>query len=162
MHSDNFAKTEVTSPQGGVCSPLLSNIYLCFLIFYKDKKTAGNYKAYVTEILEEELKLKVNQEKTKLTSIHEGEEFLGLIIRSKILGVNPKRIKRFKDKVRRITKRNSGRKLENIIKELNPVLREWMNYYRVANIKSFIRDFTGWLRRRLRMVKMKQWKACKG
>jgi len=36
-----------------------------------------------------------------------------------------------------------------------------MNYYRVANIKSFTRDFMQWLRRRLRMVKMKQWKTYK-
>jgi RNA-directed DNA polymerase len=42
------------------------------LIFAKDKETAGNYKAYATKILEEELKLKVNQKKTKLTSVREG------------------------------------------------------------------------------------------
>lgn len=180
MHSDNFTKTEIGSPQGGVISPLLSNIYLNqfdqkmmskgirivryaddILIFAKDKKTAGNYKAYATKILEEELKLKVNLEKTKLTNVHEGVEFLGFVIRSKTLGVNPKRIKRFKDKVRRITRRNSGRKLEDVIKELNPILRGWMNYYRVANIKNFTKDFMGWLRRRLRMVKMKQWKTYK-
>ncbi|MDK2920278.1 MAG: Group intron, maturase-specific domain, partial [Candidatus Petromonas sp.] len=47
---------------------------------------------------------------------------------------------RFKDKIRRITRRNWG----------------WMNYYRVANIKGFTRDFIQWLCRRLRMVKMKQ------
>ena len=131
------------------------------LIFAKDKKTAGDYKAYATKVLEEELKLKVNTTKTKLTSVYEGVEFLGFVIRRKTLGVNPKRIKRFKDKIRRITRRNSGRKLESIIKELNPVLRGWMNYYRVANIKSFTKDFMSWLRRRLRMVKMKQWKTYK-
>lgn len=180
MHSDNFTKTEVGSPQGGVCSPLLSNIYLNLfdqkmmskgvrivryaddiLVFAKDKQTAGDYKAYATKVLQEELKLKVNTDKTKLTSVHEGVEFLGFVIRSKSLGVNPKRMKRFKDKVRRITKRNSGRKLEEGIKELNPVLRGWMNYYRAANIKRLIEDFMGWLRRRLRMVKMKQWKTYK-
>ena len=131
------------------------------LIFAKDKKTAGNYKAYATKILEEELKLKVNNGKTKLTNVHEGVEFLGFVIYSKTLSVNPKRIKRFKDKVRRITKRNSGRKLEEIIKELNPILRGWMNYYRVANIENFTRSFMGWIRRRLRMIKMKQWKTYK-
>lgn len=180
MHSNNFTKTEVGSPQGGVISPLLSNIYLNqfdqkmmakgirivryaddILIFAKNKKTAGNYKAYATKILEEELNLKVNDEKTKLTSVHEGVEFLGFVIRSKTLGVNPKRVKRLKDKIRKITKRNSGRRLENIIKELNPILRGWINYYRIANIKSFTENFMGWLRRRLRMIKMKQWKSYK-
>ncbi len=162
MFDDSFSHTEVGSPQGGVISPLLSNIYLNqfdqkmmsksirivryaddILIFAKDKKTAGDYKAYATKVLEEELKLKVNQKKTKLTSVYEGVEFLGFVIRAKTLSVNPKRIKRFKDKVRRITRRNSGRKLEDIIRELNPVLRGWMNYYRVANIKGFTRDFMG-------------------
>ncbi len=180
LHSNSFTKTEVGSPQGGVISPLLSNIYLNqfdqkmmakgirivryaddILIFAKDKRAAGNYRAYATKILEEELKLKVNTEKTRLTSVHEGIEFLGFVIRSKTVGVNPKRIKRFQDKIRRITKRNSGRKLENIIRELNPILRGWINYYRIANIKSLIQDFMGWLRRRLRMVKMKQWKSYK-
>jgi len=180
MQSANFMKTEVGSPQGGVCSPLLSNIYLNqfdqkmmskgirivryaddILIFAKDKKTAGDYKAYATKVLEEELKLKVNQEKTKLTNVDEGVEFLGFVIRSETLGVNPKRVKRFKDKVRRITRRNSGRKLEEVIEELNPVLRGWMNYYRIANIKKLAERIMGWIRRRLRMVKMKQWKSHK-
>lgn len=180
MHRENFNQTEVGSPQGGCCSPLLSNIYLNqfdqkmmskgirivryaddILIFAKDKKTAGNYKTYATKVLEEELKLKVNEMKTKLTDVNEGVEFLGFVIRSKTLGVNPKRIKRFKDKVRRITRRNSGRAFEEVIKALNPVLRGWINYYRVANIKDFLRVFMSWLRRRLRMVKMKQWKTYK-
>ena len=180
MHSDNFSKTEVGSPQGGVCSPLLSNIYLNqfdqkmmskgirivryaddILIFAKDKKTVGDYKAYATKVLEEELKLKVNKDKTKLTSVHEGVEFLGFVIYEKWLGINPKRIKRFKDKIRRKTVRGTGRKIEDIIKDLNPVLRGWINYYRVANIKSFIRDLMGWIRRRLRMIKIRQWKSYK-
>jgi len=180
MHRDNFCETEVGSPQGGVISPLISNIYLNqfdqkmmsrgirivryaddILIFAKDKKTAGDYKAYATKVLERELKLKVNDMKTKLTNVNEGVAFLGFVIHSKTLGVNPKRIKRFKDKVRRITRRNSGRKLEEVIKELNPVLRGWIDYYRVANIERFTGSFMGWLRRRLRMVKMKQWKTYK-
>ncbi len=180
IHNNNFSKTEVGSPQGGVCSPLLSNIYLNkfdqkmkskgirivryaddILIFAKDKKSAGNYKTYATKILEEELKLTVNKEKTKLTSVYEGVEFLGFTIYEKWLRVSPKRIKRFKDKIRRKTVRGTGRKMKDIIRDLNPVLRGWINYYRVANIKSLIRDLMGWIRRRLRMIKMKQWKTYK-
>lgn len=180
IHNGDFSKTEIGSPQGGVISPLLSNIYLNkfdqkmknkgirivryaddILIFAKDKKTAGNYKAYATKILEEELKLKVNVTKTKLTSVHEGVEFLGFVIRGKSIGVSQKRRKRFEDKIRVITKRNAGRKLENVIKELNLVLRGWINYYRVANIKVFVKGIMKWLRRRLRMIKMKQWKSYK-
>lgn len=180
MHSDNFSKTEIGSPQGGVISPLLSNIYLNqfdqrmkakdirivryaddILVFAKDKKTVGDYKVYATKVLEEELKLTVNKKKTKLTSVHEGVEFLGFIIYEKWTVVNPKRIKRFKDKIRRKTVRGTGRKIEDIIKDLNPVLRGWINYYRVANIKSLMRELMKWIRRRLRMIKMKQWKTYK-
>lgn len=87
----------------------------------KDKKSAGNYKAYATKVLEEELKFKVNEKKTHLTSVDEGVSFLGLIIRRDYIIVHPKRIKTFKDKIRKITKRNAGRKLEKVIRELNQV-----------------------------------------
>ncbi|MEJ8553347.1 group II intron reverse transcriptase/maturase [Tepidibacter sp. Z1-5] len=180
MNSNNFSKTEVGSPQGGVISPLLSNIYLNkfdqkmmskgirivryaddILVFAKDKNTAGNYKAYATKILEEELKLTVNKEKTKLTSVYDGVGFLGFVICEKYIVVNPKRIKRFKDKIRKKTVRGIGRKLEDIIKDLNPVLRGWINYYKIANIKSLTRDLMKWIRRRLRMIKLRQWKSYK-
>ncbi len=127
------------------------------LIFAKDKQNAGNYEAYATKILEQELKLKVNETKTRLTSVREGVTFLGFVIYAKYLAINPKRIKRFKDKIRNITRRNAGRPLEKVIKELNPVLRG----YRIANIKSLITEMMAWIRRRLRMIKMKQWKTHK-
>ncbi|MDQ2086330.1 group II intron maturase-specific domain-containing protein [Herbivorax sp. ANBcel31] len=85
------------------------------------------------------MKLTVNQKKTSITSVHEGVAFLGFIIREKNLCINPKRVERFKDKVRIITKRNSGREIEKVIEELNPVIRGWINYYRAANCKVIIR-----------------------
>jgi RNA-directed DNA polymerase len=180
MKEGTFEATETGSCQGGVISPLLSNIYLNkfdqkmmskgirivryaddILIFAKDKRQAGNYMSYATKILEEELKLKVNREKTKLTNVTEGVSFLGFIIRAKNLSVNPKRIKRLKDKIRWITRRNSGRPLGKVISELNPLLRGWMNYYCIANIKGLTEKLMQWIRRRLRMIKMKQWKTYK-
>lgn len=180
MIENEFVETTIGSSQGGVFSPLLSNIYLNkfdqkmkskgirivryaddILIFAKDKQTAGNYRSYATEILEKELKLKVNEEKTHLTNINEGVAFLGFIIKGKYLYVQSKRVQKFKDKIRQITKRNAGRSLESVIKELNPVLRGWINYFKVANIKKLLRDMMQWIRRRLRMIKMKQWKTYK-
>ena len=75
--------------------------------------------------------------------------------------IQEKRLKRFKDKIRLITKRNAGRKLESIIAELNPILRGWINYYKIANIEFTVDRIMGWIRRRLRMIKMKQWKTYK-
>ena len=180
MDNGDFTATEIGSCQGGVISPLLSNIYLNkfdqkmkskgirivryaddILIFAKDKQKVGNYLSYARKVLEEELKLTVNQKKTKLTETSQGVEFLGFKIYETNLAVNPKRINRFKDKVRNITKRGCGRPLEVVIKELNPILRGWMNYYRIANIKRLTEGLMSWIRRRLRMIRMKQWKTYK-
>lgn len=176
-----YEASEIGSPQGGVISPLLSNIYLNtfdqkmktntnyrivryaddILIFTKSKRDAQNAKAWATQILEEELKLSVNQDKTSITSLKEGVTFLGFIILPKYIVIDRKRIKRFKDKIRELTKRNSGIPIEITIARLNRYLRGWINYYRIANIKGFCKDNMGWIRRRLRMIKMKQWKTYK-
>jgi RNA-directed DNA polymerase len=180
MENGDFTATHQGSCQGGVISPLISNIYLNkfdqkmkskgirivryaddILIFAKNKQEAGNYLKYATKILEQELKLTVNQKKTKLTDVEQGVNFLGFEIYRNRLNVNPKRIKRFKDKIRKATKRGCGRPIEVVIKELNPILRGWMNYYRVANIRKLTEDLMAWIRRRLRMIRMKQWKTYK-
>ena len=180
MKDGEFTETVIGSAQGGVISPLISNIYLNYfdqkmkgkgirivryaddiLIFAKDKQTAGNYRAIATKILEKELLLKVNEKKTKVTSVYEGVEFLGFVIYERWVVIQEERLKRFKDKIKLITKRNAGRSLESVIKELNPVLRGWINYYRVANIRKLLIGVMSWIRRRLRMIKMKQWKTYK-
>ena len=180
MTEGNYTASEKGSPQGGVCSPLISNIYLDYfdqkmkskgirivryaddiLIFAKDKQRAGNYKEYATKILEEEMALTVNKEKTKITSVYEGVSYLGFVINVAGIAIDPNRTKRFKDKIRRLTKRNAGKPIEVIIKTLNPVLRGWINYYRVARIKKLTTILMSWIRRRLRMIRMKQWKTYK-
>jgi len=180
MKDGSFNNTELGSPQGGVISPLLSNIYLNvfdqkmkdknirivryaddILIFAKNKTDAGNYLAYARKILEEELKLTINEAKTTTTCVSKGVAFLGFMIFPKYVAVHPKRIKRFKDKIRNITKRNGGISLRKVIIDLNRYLRGWMNYYRAANIKSLCNEMMGWIRRRLRMIRMKQWKTYK-
>jgi len=180
MEDGNFTDTEIGSPQGGVISPLICNIYLDYfdqkmkskgirivryaddiLIFAKTKKEAGNYRAFATKVLEEEMKLTVNEKKTSVTSVKNGVSYLGFVIYPKWVTVDPKRIKRFKDKVRQITQRSTGRPIEEVIRKLNPLLRGWMNYYRAANIKGLAQELMGWIRRRLRMIRMRQWKTYK-
>lgn len=58
-----------------------------------------------------------------------------------------------------MTRRNSGKDLGSIIAELNPVLRGFINYFRVANCTRVMKQLMGWLRRRLRCVQVKQWKT---
>ena len=175
-----FHDTEEGSPQGGVISPLLANIYLDYfdksmmakgirivryaddiLIFSRTKREAGMYKIFATRVLEDELKLRVNMDKTHITSLAEGVAFLGFIIRGKHISIHPKRIKRLKDKVRKLTPRNSGKNIEMVIQELNPILRGWANYFKVANCKNTFEHLSSWTRRRLRMKRMKEWKSWK-
>lgn len=174
---EQIQETEVGSPQGGVISPLLMNIYLNkfdqfmkindirivryaddILIFAKSKREAGRFKSIATNMLEKELKLTVNISKTHITSINEGVPYLGFIIRRKMISIHPKRIRKFKDRIRELTPRNSGKNIPMMIEELNPVLRGWSNYFKVANCKVLFKEISAWIRRRIRMKKMKEWK----
>ncbi|MEG0097719.1 MAG: group II intron reverse transcriptase/maturase [Romboutsia sp.] len=174
-------ETTVGSPQGGVISPLLMNIYMTkfdnymkennirivryaddILIFAKTKAQAGKFRAMATEFLETDLKLKVNEEKTHIANINDGVAYLGFIIKKRYMLIHPKRIAKFKDKVRRLTPRNSGLNIDFMVDRLNPVIRGWLNYFRVANCKEQISKLYKWIKRRLRMKKMKEWKSPKG
>ena len=180
MEDGAYNETTIGSPQGGVISPLIMNIYMNrfdkkmmeknirivryaddILIFAKTKRDAGKYKSLAVDILENELKLTVNTKKTHITNIDEGVSYLGFIIKRKYVIVHPKRIKRIKDKVRRLTPRNSGVSIEEMIERLNPVLRGWSNYFKVASSSNLFTRLMSWIRRRLRMKRMKEWKSYK-
>jgi RNA-directed DNA polymerase len=60
-----------------------------------------------------------------------------------------------------LTPRNHGMNLKRMIKRLNPLLRGWANYFRVANCKMLFGELMEWIRRRLRMKQMKEWKSWK-
>ena len=171
--------TEVGSPQGGVISPLLMNIYLDefdqkmkslkirivryaddILIFATSKRKAEQYQRIATDILES-LKLTVNMEKTHISSVEIGIKYLGFMIGTKYVSIDKERIKRFKDKIRELTPRNSGIPVTKMIARLTPILRGWGQYFRVADCKSHFQKLMQWIRRRLRMKKMREWKSWK-
>lgn len=175
-----FEETPIGSPQGRVISPLLMNIYMDkfdkkmmekgirivryaddILVFAKSESEAGRYRTIATNILQNELKLTVNSKKTHITNVYKGVPYLGFIIKRNYISIHPKRIKKFKDKIRDLTPRNSGTNVETLVKELNPVLRGWCNYFKIANCKVLFGNIAGWIRRRLRMKKMKEWKSYK-
>lgn len=180
MTDGNFQETEIGSPQGGVCSPLISNIYLDqfdqemknrgirivryaddILIFARSHREARKYQDIAIKILEEDLKFKVNKEKTHLTNADKGVAYLGFMIYSKYVTINPKKLKKFKEKIKDMTPRNHGMNVEEMVKRLNPVLRGWANYFKAANCKGIFRELMQWIRRRLRMKQMKEWKSWK-
>ena len=175
-----FEETPIGSPQGGVISPLLMNIYMDrfdkkmmekgirivryaddILVFAKSESEAGRYRTLATNILQDQLKLTVNSKKTHITNVYNGVPYLGFIIKRNYISIHPKRIKKFKDKIRNLTPRNSGINVEKLVKQLNPVLRGWCNYFKIANCKELFRNIAAWIRRRLRMKKMKEWKSYK-
>jgi len=109
------------------------------------------------KFIEQELKLKVNRKKSGVWHCSE-TKFLGYTLLSGgNIRISDASVKRLKDKVREITKRNRGVKFEQVIKELNTVITGWTNYYHLANRwLSNLRDIDGWIRRKLRCYRLKQ------
>jgi RNA-directed DNA polymerase len=110
------------------------------------------YSQIAVRVLEEDLKLTVNRGKTHRTSVRQGVAFLGFVIYSKYVAIHPKRIKRFKNRVRELTPRNHGKNVKQQVAELNRFLRGWINYFQIANCRNHLADLMGWIRRRLRTV----------
>ncbi len=177
MVGSNWQESELGSPQGGVISPLLSNIYLDefdqemmkrqhrivryaddILIFCTSKSGAGNALTVASHILEVTLKLKVNEDKTHIAHSSNGVKFLGVVIGNKYTRIQEKKLKGLKEKVKQLTKRNGGVNLVTVLKKLNPVLRGFVNYFKIANITSILKDLAMWVRRRLRGVQLNLWK----
>jgi RNA-directed DNA polymerase len=177
MIGSTLKDSDIGSPQGGVISPLLSNIYLDefdqemmkrqhrivryaddILIFCTSTSGAENALTVASHILEVTLKLKVNERKTHIAHSDTGIKFLGVIIGSNYTRIQEKKLNNLKVKVKQLTKRNGGGSLAQVLKRLNPVLRGFVNYFKVANISSILQQLSAWLRRRLRAVQLRLWK----
>ncbi|WP_286203507.1 group II intron maturase-specific domain-containing protein, partial [Pseudoalteromonas sp. NBT06-2] len=85
-------------------------------------------------------------------------KFLGVEIFINYTGIQEKKLKTLKVKVRQLTKRNGGVNLATVLKQLNPVLRGFVNYFKIANIRSKLKSLGAWIIRRLRAVQMRLWK----
>lgn len=177
MTGEGWQASEVGSPQGGVISPLIANVYLDafdqfmknrghrivryaddILILCKSKSAAHNALDQATRYLEGELLLTVNREKTHVCHSWKGVKFLGVSIHSMYTRIQQAKIKSFKAKVKVMTRRNSPGNLEEVIDDLNPVLRGFAFYYRIANCKRVLAELSRWVRRRLRAIQLKLWK----
>ena len=177
MINGTYEPTTIGSPQGGVISPLIANIYLDrfdqqmmarnhrivryaddILILCCTKKAAENAYATAEKILEGELKLEINKEKSHIAHSGEGIKFLGVEIKSRYTQIQPKKLTAFKNKVRDLTRRNGGKPLLQVIKELNPLLRGFSQYFRIANASKQFKALAGWIRRRLRSIQLRLWK----
>lgn len=178
MVGNEWEASETGSPQGGVISPLLANIYLDafdqemrrrnhrivryaddILILCGSQSAAVNALACATHILEKDLKLRVNRSKTHIAHSDAGIKFLGVEIGSRFTRIQEKKLHGFKRKVRQLTKRNGGKNLAAVIRQLNPLLRGFANYFSIANCRRAFRALSAWIRRRLRAIQLKLWKG---
>jgi len=171
-------RTEGT-PQGGPLSPLLSNILLddldCELerrrlsfcryaddcnIYVGSKRAGERVMRAVTAFLERRLKLKVNASKSAVARPWE-RKFLGYSMtwhkKPKLKIAQPSR-ERLAEKIRKTLREARGGSLKQAIERLNPILRGWVAYFRLTEVKGMLEDLDGWIRRKLRTLLWRQWK----
>jgi RNA-directed DNA polymerase len=175
MEDDQFHETQVGSPQGGVISPLLANLYLNHfdwgmkekgfavvryaddaVILCKTKKQAEEAYEAAKTILEGELKLRMHPEKTKVVHFNDGFRFLGFDFWKDYLVLPDGKVKKYKDKVRKITRRQQGNNLVEMIKRLNEVTRGFGNYFGIGNVKKKFQRLDEWTRMRVRAFMRKK------
>lgn len=172
-------------PQGGPLSPILSNVYLDKLdqelearglhfvryaddcnIFVKSEMAADRVMKSVTSWLERKLRLKVSATKTKVVRPTKSN-FLGFTFWKSKDGWKCKpandRKKRLYAKTRAILCRRKAvaRPMKSTFEQLNWLIRGWINYYRIGSMKIFIEEYGQWLRHKVRVVILKQWKKPK-
>lgn len=172
-------------PQGGPLSPILSNIYLDKFdkelesrglrfvryaddcnIFVKSEMAAERVMKSVTKWLERKLFLKVSASKTKIVRPTKSN-FLGLTFWKNSKGWQCKPAKDRKAKLYKKAKEILSRKkavsrpLGITIREINSLVIGWINYYKIGNMKGYLETFGEWLRHKIRVIIIKQWKIPK-
>lgn len=175
-----FEETEIGVPQGGPLSPLLSNIMLNELdkelerrghrfvryaddmvILCKSRKSAKRTLENILPFIEGKLFLKVNKEKTVIDYVGK-IKFLGFgFYRRKgttRVRLHPKSTAKMRIKVKELTSRSSGMSNESRITKLRRYIMGWVNYFKLADMKSLLMKIDEWMRRRIRMIYWKQWK----
>ncbi len=165
------------TPQGSPLSPLLSNIVLDeldkelserghkyvryaddIIILVGSHTSAKRVNESITSFIENRMKLKVNREKSRICFPLDLNYLGHRFNKDGSIYLSIESEKRLKDKIRNVTKRNRGRSLEQVIKELNLLLRGWLHYFRKAKMKSKLIKIESWLQRRLRCYRLKQCK----
>jgi group II intron reverse transcriptase/maturase len=183
-------------PQGGVASPLWSNIFLTpfdramtehglqltrwaddFVIVCNTKTEAYRALAFARRFLKEELGVELHTAKTRIVHVRQGFEFLGYKVKRgkgyrlsankrRVKG-NPydlyvipreKSVKRFRDQIRKLTRRKAPVKLKELIDQINPVIRGWGNYYRKAHVRYLFNKLDRWIQQRIYSFLAKRWR----
>jgi group II intron reverse transcriptase/maturase len=170
MTKQGREETKEGTPQGGVISPLLANIYLHyfdkkmtrrgyklvrfaddFIIMAKSKAKAEHALEVTRQIIENELNLRLHPRKTVITNFYDGFKFLEFRFHHyQFKTPKESSINNFKDKVRDITRRNRPLGVAVIIDELNLVIRGWGNSFKIGDVKNLYEKLDQWIRMRVR------------
>jgi hypothetical protein len=191
--------TERGTPQGGVASPLLSNILLTpfdwemrsrgyrltrfaddWVITCKSAPEARAVLEAATRVLKT-LGVHINPQKTRIVHVRHGFEFLGYKIKrgSRPMRLSPnkirsgaqpgalyaypreKSVRHFKDQIRQLTRRRAPVSTEELIEQINPVVRGWGQHYKKAHVRRLFHRLDAWIVRRLWSHRYKRWR-CQG
>jgi RNA-directed DNA polymerase len=166
-------------PQGGPLSPLLANILLDdldkelekrghrfaryaddFVILVKSHRAGKRVMASICHFLEIRLKLSINQAKSKVAPTNE-IAFLGFIFKGAAIRWSDKAFAEFKRRVRKLTGRSWGVSMGYRFAKLAEYLRGWMGYFGISTYYRPLPEIDHWLRRRMRMCYIKQWRWCR-
>lgn len=174
-------RTEGT-PQGGPLSPLLSNVLLDELdkelerrghrfvryaddcnVYVRSQAAGERVLDSLEKFLARRLRLTVNRAKSAVARPWE-RKFLGYSVtahKEPKLKASPQSVKRLKDKLRPMLRAGRGRSLARVCRELGPVLRGWVAYYRLSEVKATFEASDEWLRRKLRCIVWRQWRRAR-
>ena len=185
MEDGIIRRNEEGVPQGGPLSPILSNIYLDRFdkelesrglrfvryaddcnIFVKSEMSANRVMKSVSSWLERKLFLKVNMTKTKVVR-PSNSSFLGFTFWRNKDGWKSKptydRKQKLCKKIKEVLcrKKASALPLSTVFTKVNQIVRGWINYFRIGSMKTFLKEFGEWLRHKIRVIILKQWKKSK-
>jgi len=128
---------------------------------YVQTKVAGErVLGSITRFLANRLKLTVNSEKSAVARPWD-RKFLGYSMtfhKQPRLKVAQAVVDRMKQRLRAVFRAGRGRNIRQVIEELRPVLRGWVNYFRLAEVKGIFEELDGWTRRKFRCILWRQWK----
>ena len=183
MVNGKYEKSTLGTPQGGNLSPLLSNIYLNILdkelearklhftryaddcvILVKSEASAKRVMESITKWIEKKLGLKVNATKTKIARPY-NLKYLGFgFYQDRNTGQygcipHEDSVVKFKRNLKKITSRSLSIDFRTRIKKMNEVIRGWVNYFAISNMKKVLARIDSHIRTRLRIVLWKQWKV---
>lgn len=167
------------TPQGGPLSPLLSNVLLDELdrelerrghrfvryaddcnVYVRSKRAGERVMASLERFLSKRLRLTVNHTKSAVDRPWK-RKFLGYSVtqhREAKLRVAPESVRRLKEKLRSHLRAGRGRRLDQTIASITPLVRGWVRYFRLVETRASFEAIDKWLRRKLRCILWRQWK----